>query len=172
MRARSWRSRPRTRAPGRRASERGDILDFPGGVRAGNFFHDIFEHAPYAPARAGELDRLVQRKLRQYDYDPARAAELYAAAVEETGGLLESLGARVTGSVSAKTDVLLAGEAAGSKLAKAEKLADELARLQEELGVELELTEAGVTTYRADVGVRKDKIVYIGLEEKQTFSAK
>ena len=41
---------------------------------------------------------------------------------EEASALLTAAGARVTGSVSKKTDYLVAGEAAGSKLAKAERL--------------------------------------------------
>lgn len=65
---------------------------------------------------------------------------LHTMTRDEGKAILQKLGAKVTGSVSAKTSALLAGEKAGSKLAKAEKLGvrivteDDFIKMQQELG--------------------------------------
>ena len=61
---------------------------------------------------------------------------------EEVGDLVRQLGGRVIGSVSGKTDLLIAGEQAGSKLRKAEELGVTI--LSEEDFVR-HLAEAGIT---------------------------
>ena len=63
---------------------------------------------------------------------------LEAMSRDEAGAKLEALGAKVSGSVSKKTSFVVAGEAAGSKLAKAQ-----------ELGVEV-WDEARLLAYLAD----------------------
>ena len=51
---------------------------------------------------------------------------LSAMSRDEAGDRLQALGAKVSGSVSKKTSFVVAGEAAGSKLAKAEELGVEV----------------------------------------------
>jgi len=54
---------------------------------------------------------------------------------EEAARRLEAAGARVSGSVSRKTDFVLAGEAAGSKREKAESLGVRVVTWQEMLEI-------------------------------------
>ncbi|MNJ04288.1 DNA ligase [compost metagenome] len=52
---------------------------------------------------------------------------------DEAGRRLERLGAKITGSVSKKTDLVIAGDSAGSKLAKARDLGIPVIDSEEEL---------------------------------------
>ncbi|BFM49279.1 NAD-dependent DNA ligase LigA [Marinomonas sp. THO17] len=93
--------------------------------------HIFFEQAANRATIAGLLDAgVVWQKQKSLDAD---ALPLNGKTYVVTGTLsqfsrdqvkdkLQSLGAKVSGSVSAKTDCLVAGEKAGSKLAKAQAL--------------------------------------------------
>jgi len=52
---------------------------------------------------------------------------------DEAAKKLEALGAKVSGSVSKKTDLVIAGESAGSKLTKARELGVEVLEDEQEL---------------------------------------
>jgi DNA ligase (NAD+) len=52
---------------------------------------------------------------------------------DEAGKMLEAVGAKVSGSVSKKTDFVIAGESAGSKLTKAQELGIRIIDSEEEL---------------------------------------
>ena len=100
----------------------------------------IFPQVPKVPfVEKHNLE--VIRELRQLgvhweDRDPSRIAEdgplsgktfvitgtLPSMTRDEAKALIQKEGGKVTGSVSSKTSFLLAGENAGSKLAKAQKL--------------------------------------------------
>ncbi len=85
------------------------------------------------PSIAAQVDRLLAHGVRPRPEEALRESPISGKTVVVTGtlekldrrqaeALIESLGGKAAGSVSKKTDYLLAGESAGSKLAKAREL--------------------------------------------------
>ena len=50
-------------------SEKTDIFNFPKGIKAGVFFHDIFEHLDFAAGDSGHKEELVTNKLQAYGFE-------------------------------------------------------------------------------------------------------
>lgn len=116
--------------PALAAASREDLLEVPDvGPVVASHVHAFFQE----PHNQQVLQALEEAGLQPEEVAPAGADQPLAGQSWVLTGtlsmprsrarsLLESLGAKVSGSVSASTSVLLAGEAAGSKLRKAESL--------------------------------------------------
>ncbi|UNK18007.1 NAD-dependent DNA ligase LigA [Paenibacillus sp. N3/727] len=111
-----------------------ELVDLPdvGGIVAesiAGYFTDPFAQASIEKmlslgiqAKAPEAPRPVNTDSFFSGKTVVLTGTLHLLTREEATERLESLGAKVTGSVSKKTDLLIAGEKAGSKLAKAQQL--------------------------------------------------
>ncbi len=90
------------------------------------FFHEPHNRA-VVEALIAQLDRVEDAERPKTDTAVAGKTVVFTGALErftrdEAKARAESLGAKVSGSVSKKTDFLVAGPGAGSKLAEAQKL--------------------------------------------------
>ena len=87
-------------------------------------FEQMFEESSIKRLRAGEAvtGQVIGVKEDEIILSIAGSKTEGIITRSEFTNKLETLGAKVTGSVSKKTDCLIYGEDAGSKLAKAEKL--------------------------------------------------
>ncbi|WP_410512529.1 NAD-dependent DNA ligase LigA [Paenibacillus sp. BR2-3] len=84
-------------------------------------------------AKAPEAPRLVNTNSFFSGKTVVLTGTLQKLTREEAAERLEALGAKVSGSVSKKTDLVIAGEKAGSKLAKAQQLGIQVIEDEEEL---------------------------------------
>ncbi|MFC3750498.1 NAD-dependent DNA ligase LigA [Paenibacillus sp. GCM10012306] len=84
-------------------------------------------------AKAPEAPRVVSTDSFFSGKTVVLTGTLHKLTRDEAAERLEALGAKVTGSVSKKTDLVIAGEKAGSKLAKAQQLGIQVIEDEEEL---------------------------------------
>ncbi len=89
------------------------------------FFHEAHNRT-VVDALVGELDRVEDAERPKTDSPVAGKTVVFTGSLErftrdEAKARAESLGAKVSGSVSKKTDYVVAGPGAGSKLAEAER---------------------------------------------------
>ena len=128
----SLRETAREAAPGAEARARIDCIDGVGPVVA-EALHDFFAE----PHNETEIDALLAQVTLEPMPQIAAASPVAGKTVVFTGGLerltrdeakaqAERFGAKVAGSVSKKTDLVVAGPGAGSKLAKAQELGIEV----------------------------------------------
>lgn len=121
-----------------------ELVELPdvGGIVAesiAGFFADPFARASIekmlslgVQAKAPEAPKPVSSDSYFSGKTVVLTGTLHLLTREEATERLEALGAKVTGSVSKKTDLLIAGEKAGSKLAKAQQLGIDILENEEE----------------------------------------